>query len=149
MANSPKNSTRAVRGKLEVAERRKTVSAHLLAGWTYREIAAALDVSVGTIASDYKAMLGLWKDHYTARLDEYLYMQLRRYDVMLNAIWGDAKQGNLPLIDRALAIMDRQNALLQLKVMGPQVDETAVFQISVIPARGVPPQLADRGGEGG
>lgn len=135
------------KSKLEIADRRKKVAANLLAGWTYRDIAEVLDVSIGTIASDYKAMLESWKQHYTTRLDQYLYMQLRRYDTMLNAIWPDAQRGNALMIDRALSIMDRQNALLQLKNAALPIDDAPVFQISVVPARAAPPLLADRLGE--
>lgn len=100
--------------RLTIEQRRKMVAANLLAGATYSEIATALRVSKGTVASDYKAIIKEWKDHYADKADKFLAMQLRRLDMLLNSLWSDAQQGNMQKLDRALAIMDRQNALLGL-----------------------------------
>lgn len=99
---------------LSITNRRRAVAANLLAGATYAEIAHALNVSKATIASDYKAILAEWRAHYAADADDLVQLQLRRYDVLLNAIWSDARGGSAVAIDRTLAIMDRQNALLGL-----------------------------------
>lgn len=99
----------------EIARRRKMVAANLLAGLTYREIAGALNVSLGTIASDRKAILQEWKKHYTQDYDKWIQIQLRRLDVMLNAIWDQARDGSLKHIETAMSIMERQESLLGVK----------------------------------
>ena len=98
--------------QITITNRRRMVSANLLAGATYREIANALKVSPATIASDYRAIIAEWREHYAKKADELLNIQLRRYDVLLNAIWDRAKNGDTQAIDRALTIMDKQNALM-------------------------------------
>lgn len=99
---------------LSIEQRRKVVAANLLGGATYAEIGRALNVSKGTVASDYKAILKEWREHYAAKADEYLALQLRRLDTLLNALWDEAKAGNVQKMDRVLAIMDRQSSLLGL-----------------------------------
>lgn len=99
---------------MSIEQRRKIVAANLLAGFTYAEIGRALNVSKGTVASDYKAILKEWREHYAKKADQFLGLQLRRLDVLLNALWDEAKAGNPQKIDRVLAIMDRQSALLGL-----------------------------------
>lgn len=123
------------RKSMEIEQRRKVVAANLMSGATYREIATALGVSVGTVASDYKALLKAWREHYATSVEEYLFVQMRRYDVLLNAIWDDARGGGLIHVDRALAIMDRQNALMQLKDASPLEDRAHSVSITVVPAR--------------
>ena len=100
--------------KIEIDQRRRIVAANILAGLTYREIAAALDVSLGTISGDFKAIIKEWRKHYADDADKWLNTQLRRLDVMLNSIWDNVKDGDLQAMDRALKIMERQAKLLGL-----------------------------------
>lgn len=115
--------------QLDIAQRRMLVAANLIAGATYAEIATTLNVSKATVAGDYKAVLKEWKEHYTKKLDQYLYLQLRRYDVMLNTLWEKARSGDIAAIDRSLAIMDRQNKLMQITKPGLDIDAGLVFNI--------------------
>lgn len=103
------------KAQLEITQRRKIVAANILAGLTYQEIATALNVSTSTVSRDYHAILNDWKAHYTASMDHYLYIQLQRLNVLMNAIWERARNGDPHSIDRALAILDRQNKLLKLE----------------------------------
>lgn len=100
------------RKQMEIAQRRKLVAANLLAGATYREIAAQLNVSVGTIARDVKAVLRELHEHYTKDAEEWRNIQMRRTDVMLNSIWSQVRDGSLMHIDRALRLMDQQDKYL-------------------------------------
>lgn len=101
--------------KLKIEQRRRTVAVNLLAGATYREIAAALGVSKGTIARDVKFITKEWKAHYTTQFDSFRELQMQRLDVLFNAVWAKATQGDsLAHIDRALAIMDRMNQMSAL-----------------------------------
>jgi hypothetical protein len=121
---------------LSIAERRKLVAANLLGGATYAQIADALNVSKATIASDYKAILKEWQDHYKKQFNQYVHVQLRRYDMLLNAVWDDARSDNIlrrernEALDRALAIMDRMNKLMGLAWIEDEVKtESRVIQI--------------------
>jgi uncharacterized protein YerC len=123
--------------QIAIAQRRKIVAANLLAGATYREIADVLKVSPATIAGDYKALLDEWKKNYAEKLDRYLYVQMRRLDVLLNAIWERARTGDGSSIDRALSIMDRQNTLMQVtKPQQVNLNQGLIFNIMAIPQSG-------------
>ncbi|MCU0466592.1 MAG: trp operon repressor [Anaerolineae bacterium] len=102
----------------DIARRRKIVAANLLAGATYAEIAEVLSVSKATISGDYKAILSEWKQNYADLAEQYVNMQMKRLDVLLNAIWERARSGERDSLDRALAIMDRQNNLMQVGKRG-------------------------------
>ena len=114
---------------IQIESRRRLVAANLLAGASYRDIARQLNVSPATIAADYRAILNEWKEAYSEKLDKYIYIQLRRLDHLLNAVWEKAAKGETASIDRALSIMDRQTALLQLKYAAPASSGTIVFNI--------------------
>jgi hypothetical protein len=121
---------------LSIAERRRLVAANLLGGATYAELATLLNVSKATIASDYKAILKEWQDHYKKLFNQYVHVQLRRYDMLLNAVWDDARSDKIAkrerneAMDRALAIMDRMNKLMGLAWTEDEVKtESRVIQI--------------------
>lgn len=98
--------------RARVAERRTIVAANVLAGASYRDIAAALNVGKSTVAKDFKAVLEEWREKYTQAAGEWADIQLRRLDVLFNAIWEAARRGDLAAIDRALKIIERQNQIL-------------------------------------
>jgi hypothetical protein len=116
--------------RMSIEQRRKLVAANVLAGATYSEIATALKVSKGTVASDYKAIIKEWREHYADKADQFLALQLRRLDMLLNSLWTDAQQGNMQKLDRALAIMDRQNTLLGLN-KGATFNTTNVTEMPI------------------
>lgn len=138
------------RKQIEIENRRKLVASNILSGATYREAAKALNVSVGTVASDFKAIMREWRQHYAETINTYLDVQLRRYDLLLNSVWTEARGGanpntasvqHLAYLDRALAIMDRQNDLLQLTKGPRNVDTKHEVNITVVPARTLPAGL--------
>lgn len=114
----------------EVARRRKIVALNLLAGATYSEIATALNVSKATISGDYKAILAEWKQNYADIADNYVNMQMKRLDVLLNAVWEKARAGDSASVDRALAILDRQNNLMQVGKRTGTTSGVMLFEIS-------------------
>lgn len=116
--------------KLKIEQRRRIVAANLLAGATYREIAAAQGVSKGTIARDVKFITKEWKKHYSTQFDSFRELQLQRLDVLFNAVWAKATQGeSLAHIDRALAIMDRMNQMSALANMDKNSGEGTMITI--------------------
>lgn len=116
MPRNPKFLHQQNKKTLEIEDRRKVVAANMLAGATYRDIAAELGVSTGTIANDFKQILKHWRKHYTRDIDEWVKIQLRRLDVLINAIWEDARNGDKQAIDRVLKLMERQEKLLGIDV---------------------------------
>jgi hypothetical protein len=88
--------------------RRKKVAANLLAGMNYREMAAALGVSIGTIANDVKIILGRWQREQVETVDEWVQIEEKRIDRAINAIWNDILDGNLGAIDRLIRLQDQR-----------------------------------------
>lgn len=121
MDNGPKKRHHAVTKSVRLAERRRLVAANLLAGATYAEIANALGVSKNTVHNDYKAILKEWREQYSEDLDAWVKLQLRRIDVMINAVWDKARAGDYNAIDRVLKMMNQQARLLGVE-NGMQID---------------------------
>lgn len=115
---------------IKIEQRRRIVAANLLAGATYREIAAAQGVSPATIARDVKFIQAEWKRHYTKQFDSFRELQMQRLDVLFNAVWAKAITGeSLAHIDRALAIMDRMNQMSALANMDKTPGEGTMITI--------------------
>lgn len=100
--------------QIEIVQRRKKVVANILGGMTYQEIADLLGVSKATVARDFKAVLREWQSHYVKDTDKWTAIQLRKLDVMMNAIWDRAQNGDLHSIDRMMHLLERQAKLLGL-----------------------------------
>ena len=128
---------RTSQNELEVIQRRRTISANLLAGLTYAEISRALNISKATITSDKKAILEEWRQQYAQEADQLVALQLRRLDVLLNAIWERARQGDEKAVDRALAIIDRQNDILGVK-QAPLVEANVTVPIQIVEVNRLP-----------
>ena len=123
--------------EMEITQRRKTISANLLAGLTYAEISRALNISKATITSDKKAILAEWRQHYAQEIDQLVALQLRRLDVLLNAIWEKARNGDERAIDKALAIMDRQNEILGV-TKAPLMETNVIVPIQIVEVNRLP-----------
>jgi len=100
--------------KIQRENRRLLVAANLLAGATYREIAAAAHVSIGTVSNDVTIILGRWEREQVQDTGKYVKLELRRLDVALNAIWDKVRDGHLGAIDRMIAIMNKRAKLMGL-----------------------------------
>ena len=109
--------TTPVKKKTDAADRelrRRKVAANLLAGLTYRQMAEAMGVSVGTIANDVRITIDHWRKEQVQDVDSWLQIQLRRLDTMLNAIWNKVLEGDLKAAETALHIIERQTKLIGL-----------------------------------
>jgi hypothetical protein len=95
-----------------IEERRKKVAVNLLAGLTYRQMAEALDVSVGTIASDVKIILGRWRREQVQTVDDYVTLQMRRFERAVHAVWKPVTDGDQRAIQTFLQIHDRMERLV-------------------------------------
>lgn len=109
--NSQRRTGRDATEELEIAMRRKTVANNLLSGMSYRDIAEAMQVARSTVSRDVKALKKEWREDSQVALGQFMAVQLRRYQTMLNGVWGDALDGKLAAMDRVLSIMDRMNQL--------------------------------------
>lgn len=125
-----------VRRSIEVQQRRKTIMANVLAGATYREIAEAVGLSISAVSKEVKAISKELNIHYLADAERWRLIQLRRYDVMLNALWEDGRgrvvdgktiPPDKSSIDRIVNIMDRQNRLLGLEKNEPIMNTNIIF----------------------
>lgn len=93
--------------KAKIELRRTKVAANLLGGITYRQMAEAVGCSVGTIASDVKAIMRNWRKEQVTTADEVIGLQMRRSARMINAIWDKAIAGDLAAQDRVKMWMDK------------------------------------------
>ena len=123
--------------EVKITQRRRTVGANLLAGLTYAEISRALDISKATITSDKKAILAEWRAQYAQSVDQLVALQLRRLDVLLNAVWEKARNGEEKAIDRALAIIDRQNEILGV-TKTPLTETNVIVPIQIVEVNRLP-----------
>lgn len=111
--------------------RRRKVAANLLAGHTYRSMAEALEVSIGTIADDVKIIMGRWKREQVADVDQVIQLEVTRLDRALNAIWDQVLAGDNAAIRSMLQLMERRARLLGLDDM-PGVSEARPVVVKVL-----------------
>ena len=102
----------------QIEERRIRVSANLLAGLTYRQMASALDVSIGTIANDVKIILGRMQKEQIVNTEDWVTVELSRIDRAMNSIWGQITDADsktrLIAIDRMVKLMELRAKYLGL-----------------------------------
>jgi hypothetical protein len=98
----------------EIELRRKKVATNLLAGLSYRAMAEALGVSLGTVAADVKIIMGRWQREQISQMAEVIAVETVRLDRALNAIWDKVLAGDRGAINTMLKIMERRTRLLGL-----------------------------------
>lgn len=98
--------------ELDIEKRRLIVMSNILAGLNYRDIATQLNVSLGTISRDAKAVINRLKKEQVLEAEQAILVDLRRIDVALNSIWDDVKAGKLLAIDRMVKLMERRAKML-------------------------------------
>lgn len=91
-------------------------------------------MSKATVSGDVKAIVEEWRQHYTDSMTTYVHLQMKRLDVLLNAVWEEARGGRDNALDRALHIIDRQNVLMKVD-KGQPVATSQPVQINIV---GVP-----------
>ena len=93
--------------------RRAKVAILLMDRVTYRNMAAKLGVSLGTIAKDVKALLGRWaREQNPDERYTWLAVELAKLSEMERIISPKARKGDLAAIDRILRIMERRARLV-------------------------------------
>lgn len=120
-----------VQSKIEIEQRRTRVASAILQGLTYRQIAIQLHVSPATVTSDRRAIVAEWRKHYSEKANDWIDIECRRLDVMLNVIWEQVLKGSLKHIDTAMKIMERKERLLGIGVGSPAQNPAASVSVSI------------------
>jgi hypothetical protein len=110
-----------------IEERRALVAVNVAAGLTVREVVQALGVPRSTVARDRLHVIRAWREGQTRAIDDFISLELRRYDLAQIAIWNRVQRGDLQAIDRFLKISKSRRELLgldrrpatRLEVSGP------------------------------
>lgn len=98
--------------EIEIEKRRKVVTANLLAGMNYRDMATNLGVAISTISNDVKIVIKRLHNAQVTDYAEILQIELRRIDTALNAIWGKILEGNLGAINTLMLLQNQRLKLL-------------------------------------
>jgi hypothetical protein len=80
----------------EIDKRRTIVAANLLAGLSYRDIAALTNYSLGTVAADAKYLRKQWQKEALDDVEKMIAQECKRLDVLMNAIWQQAVGSRVP-----------------------------------------------------
>lgn len=120
---------------MKAVERQRQALELRMAGYTYDVIAEQIGYADG--GSAYKAvMLGIQKT-LQEPADEVRKIEVARLDKLLAGIYLQAKQGNLPAMDRVLKVMERRDKLLgldrpvQWEVSGPSGGPIQVKEVVI------------------
>jgi len=119
-----------------IAARRTQVATLRLAHLDQREIAARLDVSVGTVNSDLQAIRKEWAERRDTSYDDWLAEELAKLDRLERSLLPLALQGAAPVADRILAIMDRRARMMGL-------DKPAKAEVTVNARSELDAEIAD------
>lgn len=114
------------------AERQRRVAANLLAGMTYREIAEAMGISLGTISNDANTILATWKAERQTDAGEWIAIQVKRMERVIHAIWTPVTAGDLQAIDRLLRVIEQEGRTLGFEHPAPHVHMTEAELDTVI-----------------
>lgn len=99
-------------------------------------------MSRATVSGDVKAILDEWRGQYRETAGEYLNLQMKRLDVLLNGVWDDARGGREGAIDRALNIIDRQNKLMRVSDVNPVTPQPVQINLIRVPHREKKPDVS-------
>lgn len=103
-----KRSPKQCAAELAVEKRREKACQLRLAGWSIRDIAGHIKVSVGTVHSDIAAVLEQARDSSVDALDKARRLSLARLDRATKAIWPAVEGGDLDAIREFVRIEQRR-----------------------------------------
>lgn len=115
-----------------LTQRQEQVAELRLHGLTLRKIAAELGVSHVTILNDMKKVRAVWRQNMTASYEEFVAVEMARYDQLARALAPGIERGDLKAIDTAIRLADRRARLLGLD--SPQLHEVAVVTLEAVDA---------------
>jgi hypothetical protein len=139
---SQRKNLRRSAEQYKIAARRAKVASLLLSGRKQREIAAALNVSLGTVNADLQALLHEWQKTQLHSVGAAKALDLKRIDAALKSIWSKVTNGELAAIDRLISLIH-----LRMKILGyatrtadVTIDMPPISVIEVIKDYGPPNQ---------
>jgi transposase len=97
-----------------IEQRRERVSAMVLAGVTYRQIAAELDVSPTTVAGDVQVLRDAWRERYTSHYHEHAALELAKLEQVERRLWRQTAEGKLAAMETWIKLSRRRAQLLGL-----------------------------------
>ena len=103
-----KKAGAAKAAELAIEARREKAVKLKVSGWAYRDIAAHLKCSVGTVCSDINAVLDRVKETADDRARRERAMSLARLDVATKGIWPSVENGDLEAVDRLVKLEARR-----------------------------------------
>lgn len=108
-----------------VEARRAKVAALILAGWTQREMANSLGVSLGTINNDVSALRKEWQEREQSAIAEHIAIDLQRLEAAISAIWLSVQSGDMKAIHTMIDLLDSKMKLLGHAGLWRSVDDAA------------------------
>lgn len=131
-----------------VTERRRQVAELLKARVKYRDIAASLNVSLGTVAGDKLAIMQEWQELYAEHFHEGMLIDLATLDELILRLFAllEKEPGELTIIDRILHCLERRARMIgydardrrDIPIHFPQPVQTLDIESEVLTADGVP-----------
>lgn len=95
------------RAAMDRAEKRRAELAVFVAagGYTQRDLARMLRVSVGTINRDLKILRKRWRKTYLTNIDRVMTDDMHRVAEALSGLWGQVIRGNPPAVRAMLDLL--------------------------------------------
>lgn len=109
-----KTSTKQKAAQLAIEARREKAAQLKLAGWTDREIAAHLGVSLGTANTDINAVLERLQESAEDAIARQRRLALARLEKSIKGIWPGIEAGDLATVDTLVKVEQRRARLLGL-----------------------------------
>lgn len=106
------HTTKAKAKAAELLERRVLVAQLLKARTPYRQIATALNVSLGTVASDVKAIFKEWAKTQVDSIKQQAALDLATMNDAIMALTNDVRTGDIAAINAMIRIMERRAKML-------------------------------------
>src|SRR5688500_11434087 len=122
---------------IRIAERQERAARLRVDGYSYREIATELEISVGQAFADVKAALAGRREAAAEAGDEVRQVELERLDVAVKGIMPAVKKGSPLAIDRLIKVSERR-----AKLTG--IDKPTESKVSVDVTNLTPEQKAAR-----
>ena len=112
--------------QLIMEERRVKVAYYVKQGATQASMAKTLDVSIGTINRDIKALVVRWREEQEELIDAEKTIDLERSKELLFNVYLSAKKGNHQAIATVLKLLD-----YRAKIMGTYVQPDFIVNTSI------------------
>ena len=107
----PKRAAKVAAAALAIEQRRADVTRLRLSGWSMRDIAAHIGVSVGTIHGDLTAVFDRTADRADDHVRRERETSLARIDAMTKGLWAKASTGDSEAVNTVRKLEERRAKL--------------------------------------